>query len=76
MTEPTDKLSDLDVVDLVSRVPWYIRLLMAVTGRRLNIWFYAPVLTRAYERGVINRRQLHLLHKQFDPSQDGVAGRA
>ena len=70
-----DKLDDLDVAQLVSRMPWWFRFAVRSIRRPLNRWLFYPVLGRAYERGKINNAQLHVLHAQFDPTQDGVIGR-
>lgn len=62
--------------DVVSRIPWFTRLVIRLFARRLNRALFSPVLTRAYEQGIINSEQLHELHSQFDPTQSGVVGLA
>lgn len=49
---------------------WILR----VTARRWNR-LIAHVLCRAYSHGVINSHQLHVLAREFDPTQDGTVGR-
>lgn len=69
-------MHDVDVRDILERMPWFTRLIVRVFGRRLNSGLFYPVLGRAYEHGLINSQQLHALHSQFDPTQAGVVGRA
>lgn len=68
-----DKLEQLDVAQIVQTTPLVTRLVVRLfkrpIGRLAN-----RIIARAYERGVINSRQLHILLKQFDPTQPGVVG--
>ena len=50
------------------------RLLLWMTRRRWNR-VASRVLCQAYECGVINSAQMHLLAKEFDPTQNGLVGR-
>ena len=66
-----DKLDAPQMAQTTSRMTrWIIRLF----GRRLNREIFSRVCNRAYERGVINSHQLHEIHHQFDPTQDGLIG--
>jgi hypothetical protein len=49
---------------------WILRL----TARRWNR-LIARVLCRAYSDRVITSKQLHILTREFDPTQDGTVGR-
>lgn len=49
---------------------WILRL----TRRRWNR-LIARVLGRAYAAGLINSHQLHLLCREFDPTQPGTVGK-
>lgn len=50
------------------------RLIMRCTRRCWNR-LIARVLCRAYQHGIINSHQLHVLTREFDPTQDGTVGR-
>lgn len=50
------------------------RLIMKATSRWWNELISA-VLCRAYSRGVIDSAQLHILTREFDPTQDGYVTR-
>jgi hypothetical protein len=41
-----------------------------------QVWgpFIAGILCRAYSDGVIDSRQLHILAREFDPTQKGIVG--
>jgi hypothetical protein len=67
-----DKLDDLDVAQIIGRMPTNVRMLIRLFHSPLNRWLFAPVLCHAKERGYINNSQLHVLHKQFDPTQNGM----
>jgi hypothetical protein len=60
--------------DIASKMPWFTRLLLRLFARRLNRGLFSPLLNRAYSLGYINSEQLHVLHSQLDPTQDGVVG--
>ena len=47
---------------------------MTQPERRWN-HLIACVLCRAKEMGTINSQQLHVLAKEFDPTQAGIVGR-
>lgn len=53
---------------------WTDRIILLWTRRVWNR-LIARVLCRAYENGVINSHQLHVLAREFDPTQDGTVGR-
>ena len=53
---------------------WLDRWLLWWTARRWNR-LIARVLCRAYSDGVISSQQLHILTREFDPTQDGTVGR-
>lgn len=72
--ETDDKMRDLDIAQMVNTTPLLTRLLFRLHGRRFNR-VASRVVLRAYERGVINSAQMHLLCSQFDPTQNGVVGR-
>ena len=69
-----DKMQELDVAQIVSTTPLRTRLIVRAFRRPLNRLIYR-IIARAYERGHIDSSQLHLLLKQFDPTQSGVFGR-
>lgn len=58
----------------VSLKNWWNRLVLRMTARRWNC-LVSRVLCRAYEHGLLNSEQLHLLAKEFDPTQRGTVGR-
>ena len=68
-----DKLDRLDVAQQVQTTPAVTRLVVRLFRRRFNA-VANRILLRAYERGVINSKQMHFLAAQFDPTQDGVVG--
>lgn len=45
-----------------------------LTARKWNA-LISSELCRAYERGLINSRQMHALAAEFDPTQGGRVGR-
>ena len=56
------------------RLTWRQRLLCRLTRRAWNI-VASTILCRAREQGIINSQQLHLLAKEFDPTQAGTVSR-
>jgi hypothetical protein len=52
---------------------WNVMILRS-TCRRWNA-IISKVLCRAYARGIINSQQLHILAKEFDPTQNGYVSR-
>ncbi len=50
------------------------RLICRLTRRPWNT-VASTILCRAKEQGIINSEQLHLLAKEFDPTQAGTASR-
>lgn len=62
------------VMDLPVRMSWFDRLILRFTRRRWNR-VAATVLCRAYEMGTINSQQLHIIAREFDPTQAGTVGR-
>lgn len=68
-----DKLDKLDVAQMVQTTPLLTRLVVRLFARRFNR-VASRIILRAYERGVINSQQMHVLCAQFDPTQAGVVG--
>ena len=62
------------VMDLPVRMSVTDRLILRLTRRRWN-HLIACVLCRAKEMGTINSQQLHILAKEFDPTQAGTVSR-
>jgi hypothetical protein len=60
--------------DIARRMPMLTRVVLLLFARRLNRDVFYPVLARAKERGVIDSRQWHELHADFDPTQRGAVG--
>lgn len=54
---------------------WFALWTLRLTARLWNRWIICRVLLRAHEAGVVNSQQLHLLTKEFDPTQNGTVGR-
>lgn len=50
------------------------RLIMKATARWWNA-VISLVLCRAQSKGIIDSRQLHILAREFDPTQDGYVMR-
>jgi len=63
-----------DGPQMAQTTPQFTRFLLRLFARRLNRDVFYRVLARGYERGVINSAQLHTLHSQFDPTQNGLVG--
>lgn len=62
-----------DAPDIVRRVPRLTRWILRLMRRSINTYIANPVITRAYQRGIISSAQLHVLLTQFDPTQKGVS---
>jgi len=53
---------------------WARRMVCRATCRAWNT-VASTILCRAYEQGIINSEQMHLLAKEFDPTQRGTVSR-
>jgi hypothetical protein len=77
MTAPRAPLGDQTgptVFDLpVSLTNW--KRIVARLTRRIWNTIAATILLRAYEQGIITSSQLHILTREFDPTQAGTVSR-
>lgn len=67
-------LSPYPVFRLPVHLTWRQRLLCRLTRRAWNT-VASTILCRAKEQGIITSGQLHVLAREFDPTQQGTVSR-
>jgi hypothetical protein len=66
---------DYQVFRAPVRLTWMQRLVARLTRRRPWNTIASTILCRAHEQGIITSQQLHLLTREFDPTQQGTVSR-